>query len=226
PAQVDRRCPVHGLLRWPQLLRHGCLAPGRDAPAGHDPAGRDHVAGLDPERAVGELVLGRLSPQGSRLLFVHHQLFLLMTRQKSRRDSMAFTSKKSCVAALLAAAFAVPAAAQQLTPMGAEQRANSASTIPAWDGGITKPPAGYTAGGHYADPFAADKPTLTIDGKNADQHAALLTPGQVAMLKKYPTYKMIVYPTRRSASFPQCHYNETKQCASSAKLAPGGNGVV
>jgi len=138
---------------------------------------------------------------------------------------MAVISKNSCIAAVLAAAFALPSAAQ-LTPMGAEQRANSAGTIPAWDGGITKPPAGYTPGGHYPDPFAADKPILTIDGKNVDQHAAMLTPGQVAMLKKYPTYKMVVYPTRRSASFPQCHYNETKQCASAAKLAAGGNGVV
>jgi hypothetical protein len=37
---------------------------------------------------------------------------------------------------------------------------------------------------------------------------------------------MMVYPTRRSASFPACHYNETKQCAASAKLAAGGNGVT
>ena len=139
---------------------------------------------------------------------------------------MAFISNKSCVAAVLAAAFALPSAAQNITPMGADRGANSAGTIPAWDGGITKPPAGFKEGGFYPDPFAADKPILTIDGKNADQHAALLTPGQMAMLKKYPTYKMIVYPTRRSASFPQCHYNETKQCSSVAKLAPGGNGVV
>jgi hypothetical protein len=150
---------------------------------------------------------------------------------------MAVISKKSCVAAALAAAFAVPCAAElsaadvgklgtTLTPMGAEKGANSAGTIPAWDGGITRPPAGYQAGGYYVDPFANDRPTITIDGKNADQYKDQLAPGQVAMLKKYPTYKMLVYPTRRTAAFPQCHYNETKQCAAVAKLAPGGNGVT
>ena len=63
-------------------------------------------------------------------------------------------------------------------------------------------------------------------GKSADKYKDQLTPGQVAMLKKYPTYKMIVYPTRRSAAFPACHYNETKECAAKAKLAAGGNGVT
>jgi hypothetical protein len=46
------------------------------------------------------------------------------------------------------------------------------------------------------------------------------------MIKKYPDYKMIVYPTHRSAAFPTCHYNETKQCAAVSKLSAGGNGVT
>jgi hypothetical protein len=46
------------------------------------------------------------------------------------------------------------------------------------------------------------------------------------MLKKYPAYKMVVYPTRRSSSAPEGHYKETKECAAKAKLAAGGNGVV
>jgi hypothetical protein len=45
------------------------------------------------------------------------------------------------------------------------------------------------------------------------------------MMRKYADYKMVVYPTHRSAAFPACHYEETKQCAAKAKLAPGGNGV-
>ena len=146
--------------------------------------------------------------------------------------------RSNTVAALaVAAAFAAPAAAEMsaadlaklgttLTPVGAEKAGNATGTIPAWDGGITRPVSGYRAGGHYPDPFASDRPTLTITGANADQHKDKLTPGAMAMLKKYPDYKMIVYPTRRSAAFPQCHYNETKQCAAVAKLAPGGNGVV
>lgn len=146
-------------------------------------------------------------------------------------------SKKATALLAVGAAFAIPAVAEMsaadiaklgttLTPVGAERAGNAAGTIPAWDGGITKPVAGFKVGGHYPDPYAADKPLFTIDGKNADRYKDQLSAGQMAMLKKYPTYKMVVYPTRRSASFPQCHVNETKDCAAKAKLAPGGNGVV
>jgi len=31
---------------------------------------------------------------------------------------------------------------QDLTPLGAERAGNASGTIPAWDGGITTPPAG------------------------------------------------------------------------------------
>ena len=149
-----------------------------------------------------------------------------------------FAHKTKAVALFAAgAALALPVAAEMsaadiaklgttLTPVGAEKAGNAAGTIPAWDGGITKPVAGYKPGGHYPDPFAADKPLFTIDAKSADKYKDQLSPGQMAMLKKYPDYKLVVYPTRRSASFPQCNYNETKECAAKAKLAPGGNGVV
>jgi hypothetical protein len=115
-----------------------------------------------------------------------------------------------------------------LTPMGAEKAGNAAGTIPAWDGGITKVPSGvnYKAGGNYPDPFAGDKILFTITGANADKYKDNLSPGQLAMLKKYPTYKMNVYSTRRSAAAPEGHYKETRDCAAKSKLAPGGNGVV
>ena len=150
---------------------------------------------------------------------------------------MLFIHRKSWVALAAIGAFATPAVAEMsaadisklgttLTPLGGEKAGNAAGTIPAWDGGITKPVPGYKPGGYYPDPFAADKPTLTITAANADQNKDKLPAGAVAMLKKYPTYKMIVYPTRRSASAPEGHYRETKDCAAKAKLAPGGNGVV
>ena len=114
-----------------------------------------------------------------------------------------------------------------LTPMGAEKAGNTAGTIPAWDGGITKVPAGITfkSTGTYPDPFAADKSTLTISAANAEKFKDNLSPGQIAMMKQYPNYKLMVYPTRRSAAFPEGHYKETRECAAKAKLAPGGNGV-
>ena len=150
---------------------------------------------------------------------------------------MKLVTPKSLAALAVGAAFAAPAAAElssadlaklgtSLTPLGGEKAGNAAGTIPAWDGGITRPVAGYKVGGPYPDPFAADRPTLTITGANADQYKAQLSDGQMAMLKKYPTYKMVVYPTRRSGSAPEGHYRETRECAAKAKLAPGGNGVT
>jgi len=117
-------------------------------------------------------------------------------------------------------------AAQELTPMGAEKNGNADGTIPAWTGGITSPPTGYVLGAHHPDPFADDQPLFTITGQNADQYRDKLTPGQMALLKAYPSYKMPVYPTRRSASYPQRIYDATLALDGKATLSEGGNGVL
>ena len=113
----------------------------------------------------------------------------------------------------------------KLTPMGSEKAGNAEGTIPAWEGGITRPLASYKAGMFHPDPFAADKPKFTITPANADQYKDQLTVGQMAMFKKYPTFKMIVYPTRRSASFPQRVYDFTKKNATACKLIANGEGI-
>jgi hypothetical protein len=112
-----------------------------------------------------------------------------------------------------------------LTPVGAERAANKDGSIPAWDGGMTKAPAGYKAGDPRPDPFAADRPVLTITAKNMDAHAARLTEGVKALLKKYPDFKLEVYPTRRSAAAPQYVYDNTFRNATKAKAVDGGHGV-
>lgn len=143
----------------------------------------------------------------------------------------------ACAIALLALAPAALHAAatpqevarlgKDLTPLGAEKGANQDGTIPAWDGGIKSPPAGYKPGQHYIDPFAGDKPLFTITAANLAQYAGKLTPGQQALFKAYPkSYKMNVYPTRRSASFPQRIYDKTIANAGTAKLVDNGYGVT
>jgi hypothetical protein len=112
-----------------------------------------------------------------------------------------------------------------LMPLGGEKAANAAGTIPAWDGGITRPPAGYAPGKHYVDPYAADKPLFTITQQNAAQYDKQLSDGHKALLKTYPSFKMIVYPSRRSASAPQRIYEATALNVSRAKLVNNGNGV-
>ncbi len=115
---------------------------------------------------------------------------------------------------------------KDLTPLGAEKSGSKDGSIPAWDGGITTAPAGYKKGVHHPDPYAADKPLFTITAAEAGKYADKLTNGQQAMLKLYPSFKMKVYPTRRSVSAPQRIYEATKTAAVKAQLSPGGNGVT
>ncbi|MBN1957021.1 MAG: DUF1329 domain-containing protein [Desulfuromonadales bacterium] len=115
---------------------------------------------------------------------------------------------------------------QDLTPVGAEKAGNSDGSIPAWDGGITTPPAGYTKGMHHPDPYAADKVLFTITAANMEQYKDKLTVGHQAMLKAYDTFKMNIYPTHRSASSPQRIYDMTKKVCQTAELINGGDGVT
>jgi hypothetical protein len=59
----------------------------------------------------------------------------------------------------------------------------------------------------HPDPFAADKPLFAITPQNYKDYAAKLTPGQVAMFAKYATFRMDVYPTRRSRFVLRTVYN-------------------
>lgn len=113
-----------------------------------------------------------------------------------------------------------------LTPLGGEKAANADGSIPAWDGGLTKAPAGYKPGQHYVDPFAGEKPLFTINAQNAAQYAEKLSDGHKAMLKAYPSFRIPVYPSHRTAAAPQRIYDATKKIAATAKLAEGGNGVT
>lgn len=147
------------------------------------------------------------------------------------RSTARFVATLSLISLALLAALTVPSAQEgarlgtDLMPLGGEKAGNAAGTIPAWDGGITKPPAGYVPGKHYVDPFADDKPLFTITQQNAEKYAAQLAEGHKALLKTYATFKMIVYPTRRSASAPQRVYQAARDNVARAKLVNNGNGV-
>lgn len=141
---------------------------------------------------------------------------------------------KNYRAALLVSAMFIgaPALAQTaadlgktLTPMGAIKAGNADKTIPAYEGGIATPPAGYKPGDHLPDPFAAEKPLAKIDATNMAQYADKLTEGQKAMLARYPDFFLNVYPTHRTAAVPKVIEDATIANASSAKLTADGNGV-
>jgi hypothetical protein len=119
---------------------------------------------------------------------------------------------------------------QDLTPLGGEKAGNADGTIPAWTGGIkSAADAGfptYKSGDHHPDPYASDKPLFTITAANMSQYAAKVTEGHKALFKTYPDYKMIVYPTRRSAASPEHVYEATRRNATTGKLVPDGNGIT
>ena len=116
---------------------------------------------------------------------------------------------------------------QELTPVGAEKAGNADGSIPEWTGGgVGEIPAGYVPGGHHPDPFADEQPLYTITADNADQYSDKLSEGQLALFKLYPdTYKMKVFPSHRTYQAPDWVYERTGQCATSAELVAGGNGV-
>jgi hypothetical protein len=109
-----------------------------------------------------------------------------------------------------------------LTPYGAERAGNKEGTIPAWTGGDAKPPAGYKTTDRRTDPRAGDKILYSITSKNMDQYADKLSDGVKAMLKKYPTYRVDVYPTHRTFAAPQYVYDNTFRNATRATLKEGG----
>nr|VFK11967.1 MAG: Protein of unknown function (DUF1329) [Candidatus Kentron sp. LPFa] len=116
-----------------------------------------------------------------------------------------------------------------LTPLGGEMAGNSGGAIPAWEGGIrSAADAGYPdfkPGGHHPDPYKDEAPLFAITAQNLARYAGKLTEGHKAMLKAYPGFRMNVYPSHRSAAFPQRFYDATRITAATATLDETGNGI-
>ena len=106
----------------------------------------------------------------------------------------------------------------ELTPFGAEKAGNKGGTIPAWTGGYTTAIPGDKQGGMRGDPFKGEKPLFSITAKNVDQYADKLADGSKALFKKYPDYRIDVYPTHRTAAAPEWVYDNTFKNATRAKL--------
>ncbi len=116
-----------------------------------------------------------------------------------------------------------------LTPMGSIRAGGADGRIPAWEGGITEDdwPAGFEPGDRHLDPFADDEPLYVITGENFREYEDRLSVGQMATFERYPdTYRMKVYPTRRSASFPEFIYEASIRNAPTGRLIADGEGVA
>jgi hypothetical protein len=109
-----------------------------------------------------------------------------------------------------------------LTPVGAEMAGNADGSIPAWTGGLPKNAGAVDAAGFLADPFPNEQPLFTITAANAEQYKDKLTPGQLALFKRYPeSYKIPVFPTHRSASMPGNSGDSAAERLLQSGLLPG-----
>lgn len=109
-----------------------------------------------------------------------------------------------------------------LTPFGAERAGNADGSIPAWDGGFTTIPAGWTPDKEMPDLFPDDQPVAEVNANNLAQHQDRLTEGLIYMIKTYGL-TMKIYPTRRTAAAPQYIYDNIVQNAT--RSAPSSEGI-
>ena len=102
-----------------------------------------------------------------------------------------------------------------LTVFGAEKAGNKEGTIPEWKGEIIKTPAGTDGTNYTVDPWN-EKPLFSITAQNVAQHADKID-GMIKIFKKYPNYRMDIYPTHRTSVLPKYVLDNTLKNATSCK---------
>jgi hypothetical protein len=110
-----------------------------------------------------------------------------------------------------------------LTAVGAEQAGSSDGTIPAYTGGLAALDHGGKAGETGpVDPYAGERPLRVITAAEADGVSGELTAGTRELLLRRPGFRLEVYPTHRSAAFPEWFVANTKRNATSARSGDDG----
>ncbi|MDH1252590.1 UNVERIFIED_CONTAM: DUF1329 domain-containing protein [Comamonas sp. A-3] len=119
---------------------------------------------------------------------------------------------------------------KSLTCTGGE-KAGTASGVPEFTGKWLGTPPGIQynphAGQHPVDPYAGEKPLLTITAENLAQHAERLSEGQKAMFAKYPrTYRIPVYQGHRDFRFSDAVCAAARKNAQDAVMNADGQGTT
>ena len=109
-----------------------------------------------------------------------------------------------------------------LTIWGAEKAGNKDGTIPPYTGEMVKSPPGNVPG-EYSEPWN-EKPLFTITAQNYTKYADKLD-AQVELFKKFPNYRMDIYPTHRTTVLPKHYLDNTLKNATSCKTDPAGNAL-
>lgn len=109
-----------------------------------------------------------------------------------------------------------------LTPLGGERAGNASGTIPEW---VPNPEVSVSSekiGDVPVKVFGDEKPILQITADNMAEHAEFLSEGTQALLKKYPSFRVDVYPTHRTGIAPQWVYDNTMKNATQCETTEGG----
>lgn len=115
-----------------------------------------------------------------------------------------------------------------LTKFGAIQAGSADGIIPPYTGGLAAMqnlPA-VTPGQGYPDPFTNEKPVFSINSTNMAQYISMLTPGAQALLQRYADYRIDVYPTHRTASYPDWVLANSVKNANTAQIVGDSDGVT
>ena len=167
---------------------------------------------IDPDRAKG--------------------LTQVATKEDAPRRALGADAARGDLASALTEAAAISTAVSQptasraagggedLTPVGAVRAGNSDGSLPPWTGGIdmSKAPPEYEKGKRIRNPYPNDRPLFVIDSSNWQEHAGRLSAGHQALFQKFPSYRMKVYQSRRSAAYPQKIYDATLANETAASL--------
>ena len=116
-----------------------------------------------------------------------------------------------------------------LTPFGSPRAGSEDGVIPAWEGGLSLPPdhVDYAGpGSFHPNPFPDDEVLFSISVNNMEAFSEHLTPGTQALMETYPeTYRLNVYPSRRTHALPEWVMKNTRENAVKARLVNNGNGI-
>jgi len=147
------------------------------------------------------------------------------------RRKFGLLSAAGVAAMSVAAGFSKPARAaadadllkSTLTPLGGERAGNADGSIPAWTGENLPLPAGGGPYGLMPDFFASDTKIVSINAANMAQYQDKLTAGVMALMTKYPDFRIDVYPTHRTAIATQDVYDNAAANVTRVQPAAGGS---
>lgn len=147
--------------------------------------------------------------------------------KSNRKLILAAALAAGCVAgSSVLAATEIPLVKDRYLPWGAEFAGNDAGTIPDYTGAPAIP-ADYDPArpGVRPDPFRDEAPLFVVDQSNMQQYVDNIPEGIKHLLEKYPTFKLNVYPSHRTANYPDFYIKNTLKNIDSCKNINNGLGL-